>query len=846
MLTPTLNRLARLTALSCLLVCPRLTAQDRFGAAVAVGTDGEVFVLKSSAARGPAAVYVYRATAGAWSLAAQLHPSGGAASGEPFGRTMSLSRTGLLVASGDADAHWGAYAYDPTDGRWGTEDTHEGGGGGGDGPAQALPLEAADAGSAGDGGGARQLDLAGIMRILRPPRRVVAGHGDEAAVALVGPSVTPTARGVHLYRRASAGWEAAGLVVPSDSAAPDASFGSSLVMGEGLLAVGVPATGNGGTVVLFDRGKEGWRQSEVLEPKDSAAAAFGSALLLDGATLLVGAPGAEESPGVVLVYARGADGSWELGQALEPSDTTTGQRFGAALAVAGDELWVGAPRAVAVAGAGAGAGTAHGETAADRIGSVYRFTRTGSLWRAAGILTVSNLAPGSSFGSSLALSRGVGVVGAPGADGGNGRVAVFSRTGAGAWDGPALLDSGLDLEAVTGARAGVGAAAAEVRCEGGTAGRFSCESVDLEAYLPISLLGGEPGERVSDLWGWSDPETGREYALVGRTGGLAIVDITEPAAPTYLGVVQANRSGARDIKVYRDYAFFTGDGAGDHGLVVFNLTRLRTVSDPPVDFEPDARYTEIGSAHNLIIDTTSGYAFPVGASGEGRTCGGGLHMVDIRDPLNPTFAGCYTDTEGLIWAGRTHDGQCVVYHGPDRDYQGREICFASNETALRIVDVTDKEHPVPLAAGSYPGRAYIHQGWLTEDQRYFYMDDELDELIGLADHTRTIIWDVADLDDPVVVGEYLGPTRATDHNLYIKGDRMYQADYRAGLRVVDISDRENPHEVGYFDTTPYPGNPPGFSGAWTAYPYFASGTVIISSIHEGLFVLRPREPKPVP
>jgi choice-of-anchor B domain-containing protein len=429
------------------------------------------------------------------------------------------------------------------------------------------------------------------------------------------------------------------------------------------------------------------------------------------------------------------------------------------------------------------------------------------------------------------------VIGAPNADGNAGRVAVFGRSDGG-WAQVTWLDDGLRFDLIAGA---------ETPCDGGRAAQFTCDNVDLLAYLPVGAFGGEAGEGVSDLWGWTDPVTGHEYALIGRTGGAAFIDITDPVAPVYVGTVPANNSGARDLKVYRDHLFFTGDGAGDHGLVVFDLTRLREVTQPPVEFEPDARYTEIASAHNLIIDTESGYAYPVGASGGGETCGGGLHMVDIRDPVNPTFAGCYTDTEGLIWAGRTHDGQCVVYRGPDEDYQGRQICFASNETALRIVDVTDKENPVPLAAVSYPGRAYIHQGWLTEDQQYFYLDDELDELMGQTDRTRTLILDVADLDDPVVVGQYSGSTAATDHNLYIKGDRMYQANYRAGLQVIDISDRENPVQVGHFDTTPYDdGNPPGFSGAWTAYPFFESGVVVVSSWWEGLFIVKPRPEELVP
>ena len=69
---------------------------------------------------------------------------------------------------------------------------------------------------------------------------------------------------------------------------------------------------------------------------------------------------------------------------------------------------------------------------------------------------------------------------------------------------------------------------------------------------------------------------------------------------------------------------------------------------------------------------------------------------------------------------------------------------------------------------------------------------------------------------------------------------MYQANYNAGMQVWDISDPERPVEIGSFDTTPWEGDPPGFQGAWTAYPFLESGTVLVSSIGEGLFLLRPR------
>jgi choice-of-anchor B domain-containing protein len=182
----------------------------------------------------------------------------------------------------------------------------------------------------------------------------------------------------------------------------------------------------------------------------------------------------------------------------------------------------------------------------------------------------------------------------------------------------------------------------------------------------------------------------------------------------------------------------------------------------------------------------------------------------------------------------------VVYHGPDEAYQGREICFGSNETALSIADVTDKESPEAVAMASYPNVGYSHQGWLSEDHAFFFMGDELDETGGNVTHTRTLIWDLADLDDPVLAREYLADTRATDHNLYVLGNIMYQSNYKAGLRVLDISDPENPVPLGHFDTVPYGGDDPSMTGSWSNYPYFESGIVVVTSGSEGLFVVRYR------
>ena len=382
----------------------------------------------------------------------------------------------------------------------------------------------------------------------------------------------------------------------------------------------------------------------------------------------------------------------------------------------------------------------------------------------------------------------------------------------------------------------------EVECTDGTAGQYPCENVDLLSFLSISDLGGASGVELNDVWGWTDPQTGTEYALVGRTDATAFVDVSTPTDPVYIGELPTHSEPStwRDVKVYENYAFVVSEALG-HGMQVFDLTQLRDVEpeERPVTFAETVRYDGVETAHNVAINPESGFAYIVGGSGAGTTCGGGLHMVNIQDPTAPTFAGCFADpSTGKSDTGYTHDAQCVNYEGPDRDYQGREVCFNSNETAVNIADVTNKNNPTTIANATYPQVGYTHQAWLTEDHRFLYVDDELDEAEGFVDRTRTLVFDVTDLDSPALETSYLGSTVSIDHNQYIDGNYSYQANYQSGLRVLDVASPENPEEVAFFDTYP-DGNEASFDGAWSTYPFFERNMVLISSIGEGLFVVQP-------
>ncbi len=380
---------------------------------------------------------------------------------------------------------------------------------------------------------------------------------------------------------------------------------------------------------------------------------------------------------------------------------------------------------------------------------------------------------------------------------------------------------------------------AVVPCRNGFAREYPCNGVDLAAHLHAHQIGAA---FLSDIWGWTDPRTGTEWALIGHFDGTSFVSWRDPTEPHYAGQLPftpgASPSGWRDIKVYRDHAFIVADGADAHGMQIFDLTRLRNAGASPVNFEATAHYDWIDSAHNIVINESSGFAYIVGANGGGDTCGGGLHIVDIRQPEQPRFAGCYADTNtGFEGTGYTHDAQCVIYRGPDARYRGREICFGANETALSIADLSNKQAPRALAAARYPDSGYIHQLWLDEAHRYLYQNDEYDEF-ATEGPTRTLVWDVADLEDPVLVTEFAGSTAASDHNLYVRGDLMYQSNYLAGLRIFDISDREAPREIAWFDVEPDGEDLAGLNGTWSNYPYFGSGVIAVTSMERGLFLLQ--------
>ena len=384
----------------------------------------------------------------------------------------------------------------------------------------------------------------------------------------------------------------------------------------------------------------------------------------------------------------------------------------------------------------------------------------------------------------------------------------------------------------------------------GMAGIYPCKDYDLMSNIPVNILANSlRSANSSDIWGWTDPTTNKEYAIIAMTNSTAFVDVTDPVNPVLLGRVNsaAGSNSWRDVKVYNNHAFIVADNVGAHGMQVFDLTILRNGVDADLTFDGaqvlkftgngGAGDLVIGSCHNIVINESEGYAYLVGCISAN---GGGPIFVDISNPAAPNVTGDYTT------GGYSHDAQVVTYTGPDADHQGKEIYIGSNGNTDKVVilDVTDKTNVVAINDFTYTQTIYAHQGWFTDDQKYFLLGDELDER-GIGFNTKTLIFDFTDLDadfdaTPALTRTYFGPTASVDHNGYVKGNTFYLANYRAGVRMIDITniDSMTPMtEVGYFDTFPT-NDSADFNGTWSIYPYFASGNIIISDIERGLFVIR--------
>jgi choice-of-anchor B domain-containing protein len=384
-------------------------------------------------------------------------------------------------------------------------------------------------------------------------------------------------------------------------------------------------------------------------------------------------------------------------------------------------------------------------------------------------------------------------------------------------------------------------------CSQGFAGQFPCRNVDFLAQIPLNSFSTQPVS-AANLWGFVDLNDNREYAVIGLRNGTAVVDVTDPANPREVATVPGNASAWREVKIYqyrdvpanryRAYAYISTE-APNSGLQVLDLSGLPNAVTLATTLHDTGRQhtlyvSNIDYGTNVVIPGAEAFLYAAGSDQNG----GAWRVYNLANPAQPQLITAAPvgsqymhDSTGLyITDSRT--SQCEPGHSPC------QVLVDYNENTVDLWDVTNKSQPVKLSSTTYPSVEYTHSGWPTADQRFLFVHDELEEIRrGLSTQIYTMNLD--NLRAPTIVTSYQGATTTTDHNGYSKGNFYYTSHYRRGLVVFDATTPNQLREVAHLDTflTPAP-NSSGTDGAWGVYPFLPSGTIVISDISNGLFVLR--------
>lgn len=382
--------------------------------------------------------------------------------------------------------------------------------------------------------------------------------------------------------------------------------------------------------------------------------------------------------------------------------------------------------------------------------------------------------------------------------------------------------------------AGAQAPGGPAKCVRGKAANYPCKGIDLLSHMQFTAA---QGGGVADVWGWVDPETEKEYAVLAGSGGVRFVDVTDPENPVYLGRMVTKPDGAliwQEIEILNDHAYVVCD-LTPCGLQIFDLTRLRGVEAALPVWRPDV-VLPIGPFHSIASNPDTNHVF---LNGNGAVVGspaGTPLIFDVSQPLAPVPVGAMADD------GYTHDSLCPTYKGPDKRFKGNEICFNFNEDTITVYDVTaNPVQPEQLARVTYDNADYVHSGALTKDHSYLISTDEGDEIAHLIPSTM-YIWDVRKLDKPKLIGTFVAKSLSIDHNVYSEQDALYHANYNNGFRILDLANASKAKlkEVAWFDTMPMVDSA-DYDGAWAAYPYLPSGNILVGDMNGGLFVLRPHD-----
>ena len=399
------------------------------------------------------------------------------------------------------------------------------------------------------------------------------------------------------------------------------------------------------------------------------------------------------------------------------------------------------------------------------------------------------------------------------------------------------------------------------------------------------LTGAELGlvdttDRITDVWGYYDAVTQKEYAIVGMGDkGTQLVDVTEPYnifpvsdISTWWPIPSLNST---HVKTYGHYLYIANNSE-DNILI-------KNISDPTnptgttfIEVDTLGVPNKPANAHNLYI-SDAGKLFVMAISGGIPTEN---HRVWIYDLVG-------NETQPVLirsWSGpdlgldTTSAG--LYYFPHDLYVKGNTAYIAWSGTGVVVVDFNPTTYdPITIRIHQYDSSRPIHEIefrtshgiWLSDDSDHLYVTDEWGDFGNMRGASILRIFDISNINStpyPLVqfydvleesvtgqIGSNIsqivdvpsGDSNNSIHNILVKEPFAYISYYTKGVRVLDVSDPTKIIEVAYFDVLAAGvlNDPDTYSdGTWGIYPFapsgyiYASGHDELNSLHDDLRIFK--------
>jgi hypothetical protein len=389
---------------------------------------------------------------------------------------------------------------------------------------------------------------------------------------------------------------------------------------------------------------------------------------------------------------------------------------------------------------------------------------------------------------------------------------------------------------------------------------FRVTARDAVQKLDVLGMGSTSRFRTTDLWPFQGVD-GRDYALTGTKvadGHTFVWDITDPGNIVKTDSIQVDARTVNDVKVSPDgrYGVITREGASNrrNGVVILDLA---TPAHPRVASIFEEELT--GGVHNAFA--TNDYLFAVSG-------GDKYVIIDVRDIYQPKFVSEYNHPDSRIHDVWVHNG--LAYS-------------AEWGTGVVVVDIGNGkwggsiENPVYVTSFRTPtgsAHAVFPYYQAGTGKTWLFVGDEIMSRSGLAMEGPPGAWpsrhtggsyaerydsatkqggaplvtqgyiQIFDFTDPLdarMVARY-EVTEFGTHNIWVEDDKLYQAYYEGGLRVVDVSGElmGNLYTQGREIAVFKPFDPEGYVAnspmVWSAIPY--KGNIFFADTNSGLWAVR--------